>query len=93
MFRDPYFRPLLCAFGWQFAFLFIFRVMVLDLGQRLQACCAASAAFWLGAILVLVRRPRNPTRGDLAYLKWGLVPIVLVSNPVFIWVWTLKGAL
>ena len=93
MLRDPYTRPLLRAFVWQLALLFFYKVIVLDLGQRLQACCFASAAFWLGTILILVRRPRHPTPGDLAYIRWGLLPIVLVSNPIFVAVWQMKGAM
>jgi hypothetical protein len=91
MIRDPYFRPLCMAFLWQVFFLYFYKAMVLDLGQRFQACCLASVAFWLGTVLILVRRPRNPTPSDLAYIRWGLLPIVLISNPIFIWVWELKG--
>jgi hypothetical protein len=92
VFRDPYTPPLLRAFLWQLFLLYFFS-MVGDLGESLQSCCFASVAFWLGTILILVRRPRNRTPGDLGYIRWALVPIVLVSNPIFIWVWKLKGLL
>jgi hypothetical protein len=91
--RDPYTRPLLRALLLQLFLLYFYKEMILDLGQRLQACRAASAAFWLGTILILVRRPRNPTSGDLTYIRWGLVLVVLVSNPIFIRVWEIKGVL
>jgi hypothetical protein len=93
MLRDPYTRPLLLAFLLQLLFLFFYKVMVLDLGQGLQACCYGSVAFWLGVVLILVRRPRNPSPGDLTYIRWGLIPIVLISNPIFLWVWKAKGVI
>lgn len=92
MLRDPYTRPLLRAFLLQIALLYFYKHMVLDLGERLQACCLASVAFWLGTIMVLARRPRNPTQGDLTYIRWGLLPIVFFSNPIFMTVWKMKGA-
>ena len=76
----------------QLALLYFYRHMVLDLGEHLQACCLASVAFWLATILILVRRPRSPTQGDLIYIRWGMLPIVFVSNPIFMMVWEMKGA-
>jgi hypothetical protein len=93
MHKDPYVRPLLQAFICQFAWVFFCGLCVLDMGVSLRACCYASEGFWLGVILILVRRPRNPTRGDLLYIRWGLVPIVLVAHPLFMLVWKLKGAI
>ena len=88
--KNPYTRPLVSAFFLQVALLFFFS-LILDLDDvALQACCFSSVAFWMGVILILIRRPRSPTKGDLIYICWGLLPIVLVGVPAFIWVWELK---
>jgi hypothetical protein len=44
----------------------------------------------MGTVLILVRRPRNPTRGDLAFIRWGLLPIVVIGSELFIAVWKFK---
>jgi hypothetical protein len=88
--NDPYTGPLLRAFICQVLLLCLYSLF-LDLGQHIRACCGASVGFWLGAILILVRRPRHPTAGDLAYIRWGLVPIILVGSEAFVWVWKLRG--
>jgi hypothetical protein len=87
--RDPYARPLMQAVLLQFGLVF-FSAMILDGGVCLQACCYSSAAFWLGTLLLLIRRPRSPTRGDLAFIRWALPAVVAVGVPAFLWVWQLK---
>jgi hypothetical protein len=88
--NDPYFRPLLRALLLQFLLL-AFCTRILDGGVIFDACAKSSAAFWAGVIVILVRRPKNPTRGDLIYVRWGLLPIVTVGVYGFLTVWHAKG--
>jgi len=74
--RSPYTRHLFVAFALQLLFL-TFYALLLDMGRHLRLCAALSLAFWLGALVIMARHPRNPTRGDLLYVRWGLVPFAL----------------
>ncbi len=53
-------------------------VVIMDGGHMLPLCELALAGFWAGALLILARRPRNPTPGDLAFVRWGFLGLVLL---------------
>jgi hypothetical protein len=79
-------RAALLQFG-----LLLFFSLFLDFGVLCQACSFSSVTFWLGTIIILIRRRGNPTAGDLTYLRWGLLVINLIGVPAFVTVWRLKG--
>jgi hypothetical protein len=89
---DAYFRPLLRSLLLQIGLL-VFLSLILDHGVLLQACSFSSVPFWLGVTMIILRRPKSPTAGDLAYIRWGLVFILLYAMPAFIVVWRLKNAI
>jgi len=72
----------LCAIYWT----------ALDMGQRRHASASASAIFWLGVVLILVRRSENPTRGDLAFIRWALLPIGVLGCEFILLVRHMRGA-
>jgi hypothetical protein len=74
--RSPYTNHVFVAFAFQLLFL-VFYILGLDNGRHLRAFAAFSLAFWLGAIVIMVRRPNNPTRFDLLYVRWGLAPFAV----------------
>jgi hypothetical protein len=88
---DPYSRPLARAALIQFGLLFVCGSMILDEGVVLSACRPCSATFWMGTIIILIRRRANPTPGDLAYIRWGLLIINVIGVPAFHAVWRMKG--
>lgn len=53
--------------------------LCLDGGELFSRCLVAFAAFWGGAILILFRRPRNPTRLDLELIRFGDPLLFLLS--------------
>lgn len=57
-----------------------------DLYIALYSACA----YWAGALLIILRRPRYPTRGDLFYLQYAMPILLLVDFVIFPWVWYLK---
>jgi hypothetical protein len=73
--------------------LLVLSALVLDFGETLRGVCVSSLAFWAGTIIVLLRRPSNPTRGDLFYLRWGLLILVPVGVPASLTLWLMKGAI
>src|SRR5258708_5744982 len=91
MFNDPRTRPLLRAFVQQLAWLFFLGTFILDEGVLHSAARAPSIGFWSGVMLVLIRRPHTPTRGDLLFIRWGLHPIMLIGLFVQIQVWKATG--
>jgi hypothetical protein len=66
---------------------------VMDGGVRLQACWYSYLGYLAGALLILARRGRAPTRGDLLYLRWAWLPIVVIGVVLFLRVWKAKGLL
>lgn len=57
-----------------------------DLHISLYSACA----YWAGGLLIILRRPRHPTRGDLFYLQYAMPILLLVDFVIFPWVWYLK---
>jgi hypothetical protein len=67
--------------------------LLLDGGVRLQACWYSYLGYLAGALIILARRGRAPTRGDLLYLRWAWLPIVVIGVVLFLHVWKAKGLL
>ena len=55
-------------------------MMVLDGGILAKTGAAAMIAFWIGASLIILRRPKTPSEMDLLYLRFGyLVALVIAA--------------
>ncbi|HEX3314801.1 MAG TPA: hypothetical protein VHR72_07925 [Gemmataceae bacterium] len=87
-----YRRPLVWAFVIQLLLVATCGAM-LDMGQHAKACAGASVAFWLGVLFIFIRRGERPTRGDLAYIRWGLFPIGILGTEAIILAWRIRGLL
>lgn len=46
---------------------------------------------WIGNIIIAVRRPLSPTKGDLFFISWGLVPLFLIAPLLADLVWAIIG--
>lgn len=57
--------------------------LCLDGGELFSRCLVALAAFWCGTILILFRRPRNPTKLDLEVIRFGY-PLLFVLALFFV---------
>lgn len=55
----------------------ILSLLALDFGQSARLSGVGLAAFWSATLLVLWRRPGNPSRWDLVLIRWGCVPFVI----------------
>jgi hypothetical protein len=73
------------------AFLFLLTALVLDHGRTNQFCCIGLIAHWLGVLMILGRRPRSPTQGDLWFIRWGAVLLLLAMPWVADLVYALIG--
>jgi hypothetical protein len=57
-----------------------FSANVLDLGQCLTGCTIGLVGYWAGAAMILLRRRRQPSRGDLGYMR--IAPPVLAIGAI-----------
>jgi hypothetical protein len=65
----------------------------LDMGQLMLATAGTSIAYWVGVMLVILRRSKTLTEGDHLFIRFGLIPILVIGIPAFFCVWAFKGAL
>jgi hypothetical protein len=88
---SPQYRPALFRCLWLQVALFILTAMVLDMGRLNHLCRYAIVGQWVGIFIVMGRRPLTPTRGDLLFIRWGIVPLLFATPWLADWVWLLIG--
>lgn len=44
-------------------------------------------AYWASLTLIVLRRPQNPTRGDLLFEKWGYLAIFVTAPIIYIFLY------
>jgi|LakMenEpi03Aug12_release.lakeMendotaPanAssembly.Ray.scaffolds.fasta_scaffold580348_2 hypothetical protein len=66
-------------------------MLVLDGGSLAKVGSASMVAFWIGAAVVMARRPRTPTGLDLLYIRWGFLPVLLVGMRCIPFMGALRG--
>jgi hypothetical protein len=59
---------------------------MLDRGVHFRACYLSWLLYLPGAFIIFVRRRKAPTTGDLIYLKWAAVPMVVFGMPLFMYI-------
>ena len=74
------------------AFLIVLSSVTLDGGQLTQWALLGSLAFWPVAILIVVRRPKKPTRGDHLFLRWGYLLLTPIVSSLTALRWMLFGS-
>ncbi len=53
-------------------------LLILDSGQTTRAFVVALLCQWAMAWIILLRRPKNPTRFDLLLVRYGIIPLLFV---------------
>ncbi len=53
--------------------------MILDTGLVFKRVAIASVAFWLLTLIIIVRRGRNIPDFDILLVKWGYLPLLLIT--------------
>lgn len=64
---------------------------ILDGGTLARAGGAAMVGFWVGAAVVMFRRPRTPSRLDLLYLRWGYLVMLAIAVALSPYMGVLRG--
>jgi hypothetical protein len=53
-------------------------VLVLDMGDMARGLAAVMIGFWIGTMMILVRRPFLPSKADLLFVRWGFSVLAVV---------------
>jgi hypothetical protein len=51
---------------------------MLDGGQIYRAFWVAFLCQWATVLIIIFRRARNPTRTDLAIIRYGIIPLLVI---------------
>ena len=54
-------------------------VLMLDLGQLARICGVTMIGFWAVVGWLMCRRPQAPTTGDIAFVRFGFVPLLVAA--------------
>jgi hypothetical protein len=87
---SSYDRPLRRALISSLIF-FVLSILCLDGGQTAILSCHGLLLFWLFALVIVFRRPKEPTPIDLWLIGWGLWPFNIGFQVVVHIVWHLRG--
>jgi len=58
--------------------LFVLTALILDGGATNRHCVVAIIGYWIGALPIIVRRRKTPTKVDLLFLRWGMLLMMLL---------------
>ena len=73
---DDYRRPLIKALAVTIAMMLL-SLALLDGGEISQPLMYGVMAFWFGVALIVVRRRSTPTNGDLKFISYGALPVMI----------------
>jgi len=65
--------------------------IALDTGESATAFTYAAVAFWTGVLIIKKRRPSFETTTDHMFMRSGLIILSLLSYPVSLLIWTIRG--
>lgn len=66
-------------------------LLVLDGGGMARICGIGFAAFWPAAALLILRRPTTPTPTDIALIRFGFLPVLVIAFFLTNFIWTARG--
>lgn len=55
-------------------------VLMLDRGQFARTAGVAMLGFWIGSMLLIIRRPQAPTDTDVMWLRWGFFAVFIAAS-------------
>ena len=85
-YRKPIFEAVVLQ-----ALLSILSLLMLDGGTTARICGIALVAFWAAAVVLILRRPRTPTRTDLSFVRFGYLAMVVVAFFLVHFIWHGRG--
>jgi hypothetical protein len=85
------YRPALRAAVLSSLILGVISALVLDGGEAARLTGIALAVFWGTIVVIMLRRPRYPTVGDLALIRIGCLPLIFGFQVAIGIVWHWRG--
>ena len=85
-----YRKPIREALALQ-VFLGLLSTLIIDGGATASICGIALVAFWSAAGVLMLRRPEEPTRTDVAFLRFGYLPVLVLALFLVHFIWRLRG--
>lgn len=71
--------------------LLLFTGMILDGGRCSGYVTMAMIAFWGSVIVLIIRNPKNPKPVDIVYIKFGFIPVLIITPYIMGFVWSFSG--
>ena len=87
---SKYRKPIFEAIGLQIVVGFL-SLLILDGGTIARICGIALMAFWIGAVVLIWRRPNSPTPADIELLRFGYLPVIFIAYFFVRFISTIKG--
>jgi hypothetical protein len=75
----------------QQALVVILGSMIHDGGALLQTFLYGIAGFWIGVCLIWFRRGASLTKADVTLVRWGVLPMCVISFLLTGGIWHLRG--
>ena len=72
------------------ATLVVLAGMILDGGYVAHTVIVSVVAFWPSVFLLVLRNPKEPKPADLVYIKFGPIPVAIISFFLTSWIWQLR---
>lgn len=69
----------------------VLTLLLLDMGRAFGFFRVALIAHWMGIIVIMGRRPTSPTKVDILFIRWGILPLFLLSVWLGPLVWRIIG--
>ena len=88
---NGYRKAIYTALGCQ-VILALFCTPIMDGGQSMQMWGFSMVAFYVGLIMIIIRRPKCPTKVDLFLIHWSFPFLfIFVAVPISIMIWKARG--
>lgn len=73
------------------AVFFLMTALMLDFGRMNKLCTVVIVSQLIINLIITGRRPLNPTKGDLLFISYGIVPLMFAAPYLAEWVWDVVG--
>jgi hypothetical protein len=69
----------------------VFAALMLDMGESASFFGVAAIGYWLAVLMIIARRPINPTAADIIFIRWGTLILLTIEIIIAPYVWDAIG--
>jgi hypothetical protein len=70
--------------------ILVLAALILDAGETGEICLSAALVFWIGFLIIRIRRRSRPTTIDLILIRAGYIPLCVLTWFVVHLIWHLR---